>query len=992
MSMRYLFLFLFPLPCLGQTAAEMSIGLAGFIENQGQWDSPEAFRLHQNQYTVFLEPSRVTFDLVDTDALWDYYQNEKELLLHGDEPTVTHHAYRVNFVGSLPQPTLTGLQPAGTPIHYFLGNDSSRWKSNLEVMGKVVYEELYPSVDLHVYLTEEGNFKYDLIVAPHGNPSQIRLAYEGLDGLSIQKGTLHLETSLGTVIEQSPYTYQIIEGETVVVPSRFDLDEDEVGFIFPAGYDPEYPLIIDPVVVLATYSGDPEPNGFACTATGDKDGNLYGSMVTQSATFPASVGSYQVSAGGNDDAAVMKFSQDGTNLEWATYLGGSQREVPSSMMVDSRGNVCLYGRTFGATFPVTAGAFQTTWGGSEDQFVTRIASDGASLIGATYVGGSGRDGFNLSIEMDFTGEINLAELRVDANDNVIVASNTRSDDFPVTAGAYQTSRQGSQDGVVYKLDYTLSNMLMGSYVGGPGGDAALGVRIGQNGELYVVGGAAMGFSMPGGGAYPAYQGGSFDAFVLKLSADGSTALAGTFLGSIHNDAAHKIDLGQDDRVYLAGYTYGFGFPAGNFPTTVDAYHVPNSTQFISILDADLMTLESSGLIGAGSGGGPGGFGHEMVITAFDVDACGLVYYAGHQAVGYIDIDNNLPISPDAFSTSGTFHVTILKADATELYYGTYYESAGSSYAGTQQILDGKLFHSMTTGDPVTTTPNAWASQPPAGGFDMFNFVMDFEIRQAIAMADVGPSTEGCAPFSVSFTHQGSGDAFWEFGDGTTSTDPNPNHTYTTPGTYTVRQIVIDSGSCNESDTAEYVVTVLDGSVDATFTIESGAQCADTLELTLMPAASDSDSWLWDFGDGSTSQERSPRYVYTDPGDYTITLLTENTLCGTMDIQSQPIRFEGGGARAEAAFPNVFTPNGDGINEAFCHSGVGTVDYSRYELSIYDRWGRLFFHTNDSNHCWDGTFDGMAAPAGVYFWVSRQEGSCAAEQYDHLNKGSFTLLR
>ncbi len=176
-------------------------------------------------------------------------------------------------------------------------------------------------------------------------------------------------------------------------------------------------------------------DGFAIAV--DDSGATYIAGRTYSDDLPATVGSFDTTFNGNNDVFVAKLSADGTSLEYLTYLGGSSFEEPRDIEVDGNGVAYVVGFTQSSDFPTTASCYDGGYNGSGDGFVVAVAADGASLVYATYLGGTSTD--------------KVESIAMDSSSAVYVSGSTESNDFPTTGGAYATANAGDQDGFVVKL-------------------------------------------------------------------------------------------------------------------------------------------------------------------------------------------------------------------------------------------------------------------------------------------------------------------------------------------------------------------------------------------------------------------------------------------------------------------------------------------------------------------------------------------------------------
>ena len=326
-----------------------------------------------------------------------------------------------------------------------------------------------------------------LLSIPGGNPNDIEINYEGVDGLELQDGSLVIQLSNGIVKELKPISYQEVGGYRVRVKTEFAVEGKVLKFRFPKGYDYDRKLIIDPTWVFSTLTGSSADN-WGYTATYDEQGNLYAGSIVFGVGYPTVVGSYQTTFGGGTfDIGISKFSDDGTSLLYSTYVGGTDNEVPHSMVVDSSGNLVVLATTSSSDFPTTTGSYDETFNGGtsisivaaslnyvngSDMAVFRLNNTGTTLMQSTFVGGTGNDGLNLNSVYNYGDDIR-GEIVVNDLDEVFVASSTLSTDFPTTVGSYSQTSFGGQDGIAFKLTNDLTALTWGTYVGGSSTDGFL---------------------------------------------------------------------------------------------------------------------------------------------------------------------------------------------------------------------------------------------------------------------------------------------------------------------------------------------------------------------------------------------------------------------------------------------------------------------------------------------------------------------------------------
>lgn len=868
----FLFLFLF---CGHLTAQKQEIGAPethsescdhaahqeinsqqlSFIENRGQWDADINYAIELGGLNyLYLEDQSFTYVFHDTETAGELHEVMKSSDEERRQHQVKGHAYRVHFLGALADAQLAGKNRRSANNNYILGNDPSKWAPNVPVYREVNYTALYPGVDLVTY-GQGGNFKYDFVVAPSYEPSQIQLHYEGADSVYLSAGDLVVKTSINTIVELAPYAYQIVNGREEKIACHYTLAENVLTFSFPQGYNSTLPLIIDPTVIGATLSGTVSSENFGHSATFDNEGNIYTAAISFGQGYPATMGAFEINyAGGITDIAVNKFNQNGTNLIYATYIGGSMQEYPHSTIVDDNGQLCIFGSSASNNYPTTNTAIQSTFGGGQyDIVVTKLSADGSTLAGSTFLGGSQTDGFNVNTANE--GDNFRGEIVLDAQGDIYIASCSRSPNFPVTANAFQTQLNGlagglDQDGIVAKLNSDLSTLFWATYLGGAGNDTAMGLRVAENGSVYITGIAnSFTFPMTAGGVQPTFPGGTESAYVLQLSSTGANLISGTFWGSSGRDRGYFIDLDEMEQVHIYGKT------DGTMLITPNTYSFnPGSQQFLAAFNPGLNSLVYSTVIGNGSNVS------SFIPVAFMVDKCNNIYFSGYRTA------NGLPLSPDAFYTIGdSFYLGVLDPNATGLSFGTYYGRANHVDGGTSRFDKGGIVYqgvcSCTGMNRVlNTTPGAWSTVQDER-CDVGVFKIDFEVATVTAQARTEPATSGCAPFATDFTYTGQ-DAetiFWDFGNGTTSTAFNPSTIYTEPGTYTVTQIVNAGNTCNLSDTFRLTIDVLDsGSTLQSTTICPGEQDI-FLDVTTINA-----TYQWSNGQtGPTIQTNEPGIYWVD---------------------------------------------------------------------------------------------------------------------------------
>ncbi|MCC7332844.1 MAG: gliding motility-associated C-terminal domain-containing protein [Flavobacteriales bacterium] len=857
-----------------------------FKENKGQWEDNIIYKAKIPGGQLYLENTKLTYQ----------FYNEQDILRIGNihhgwfkNPTrrdsiINLHAFEVEFVDAL-QPQIQASKPYSDYENYFIGNDSSKWASDVKKYKDIEYKQLYSGIDLKLYSTSEAGLKYDFIVNPNADIEQIRLKYTGQNKLSITKnGALEVLTSVNTLIENKPYAYQIIDGKQKEVKCNFKLIDNTLSFDFPKGYDKNIPLVIDPALVFASYTGATIDNwGF--TSTYDDAGNLYGGGVAFGLGYPTTVGAYQVTYnGGYTDVSITKFNPTGTNLIYSTYIGGAGRDNPHSLIVNSNNELVIFGTTQSINFP-TASAYDPTFNGGYDIFVTKLSTGGNVLLGSTYLGGGADDGLNTGnpLKYNYADEFR-GEVVVDANDNVYVASTTRSNNFPTTPGVifptYIPGEMG-QNACVFKLSSNLSSLIWSTYFGGNMDDAAYSLQFDKLGNIVFTGGTKSADIPVSPTAYKDTIGGSMDGYLTKINPTATSILACTYLGTDTLDQSFFVQLDTADNIFAFGQT------EGTYPITpLGVYADSNSGQFLHKLTPNLDSTIFSTTFGTGSG-------HvDIAPSAFLVNDCNYILVCGwggtlniYYGLADYSTTNGMNITSNAVqnTTDGEdYYLAMFGENADTLLYATFFGgnmSRDHVDGGTSRFdKKGMVYQSVcascgTATNDFPTSSGAWSTTDNSTNCNMGVFKLD--LTKLTAIADVYITPYYCVGETVHFQNLSVGGIsyLWDFGDGYTSTAFEPYHVFDTAGTYNVMLYVLDSTSCNlmDSDFVEVYISPL-----PKFVVDSvpGICLGDSIQLEVTGAT----SCVW-FNATSISDTSIFNPVVW-PQTTTEYFVSVNSLCGT----------------------------------------------------------------------------------------------------------------
>ncbi len=893
-NMKYFLLLCLSL-FIGLCRAQNPIPL---IENKGQWPQHVhgAFKFEGGQ--VFLEDGALRYDLHDFSEIQAIHgggENNENAKAYG-------HAYEVAFEGAKGGEFLPEA-PFDTYHNYFLGNDPSRWASHVGTFRGAWLKGIYKGVDAHFY-SKDGVLKYDFILAPGVSPEQIQLKYTGQDKINIKNGRLHISLSTGMVIEQQPIAFQEIEGERIRVACEYQLDNKLLSFAFPKSYDPAYPLIIDPELIFSTYSGSFSDN-FGFTATFDDEGHLYSGSSAFGAGYPTTLGAYQEVWGGGDgqgslagtDIAISKYALDGTSMIYSTFIGGANDELPHSLICTSAGELIVLGTSSSLNYPTTINAYLTNFqGGSNvapsgvgvqyvngsDIVVSKFSASGGSLLGSTFLGGSDNDGVNTSVTLKFNyADEFRGEVELDEDENILIASCTYSSDFPVV-DAVQTNYNDGLDGIITQLNPDLSEVIWSTYFGGTGDDGVYSLAVSDDNDIAFCGGTNS-FDLPFMTNWETnYQGGIADGFVGRISADGASINAGSFVGSAAYDQAYFVELDGDNQVHLYGQTQA---PGDQLIINAD-YGIPSSGMHVAKFSPDLNELIWSTVFGTGSGE------PNLSPTAFLVDVCGKIYLSGWggstNTSSNPNTDNvfNMDITPDAFqsTTNGSdFYILVIEDDASALVYASYFGGGTSNEhvdGGTSRFdRKGQIYQSVCAGcgsnDDFPIFPsNAHSATNNSNNCN--NGVFKFDFQLPITIADFYVPPTACAneplPFINSSTNVSQVE--WDFGDDTGSTTFSPQHQYLEPGIYEVTLAVSNPLTCNITDTLRRTIEIVEANSS---TEDLQSLCVgDSLTIGLMNENPEFD-YLWTPSAGLESPTSASTFLIAEES-VSYTLLIDTGVC------------------------------------------------------------------------------------------------------------------
>ncbi|HEV3279606.1 MAG TPA: SBBP repeat-containing protein [Terriglobia bacterium] len=707
-----------------------------FEANQGQADSQVKFLSRGAGYTLLLTADEAVLALKT--------EGGSTQRISGRAPKSerrTAAALRMKLAGANLASAVTGLDALPGKSNYFLGNDPTKWRSNVTNYSRVKFADVYPGIDL-VYYGNQGHLEYDFAVAPGADPGIIALDVAGSGPARIDRKTGDL--LVGSAIRlHKPVIYQPVlanlsgaaSGRRIVEGHYTISARGRVAFKV-ARYDRTKPLVIDPALSYSSFFGGSSDDTGRAMAV-DSTGNLYLTGSTCSTNLPVLDGFQQTYGGASGtcsvtnggDAFVAKFNPTLTTLLYSTYLGGTGNDVGDGIAVDSSGDAYVTGATCsGTTFPTTTGAYQRVYGGGVspctqdlgDAFVTEVNPTGSALVYSTFLGGSNAD----------TGNA----ISLDRSNNAYVLGTTCSTNFPTTTGAFQITFAGDNgacgdppdgDAFVTELNSTGTALLYSTYVGGSAPDTGYGLALDSNDDAFITGRTFSNNFPTTPGAFDttcnACTKSLDEAFVTELNPTGTALVYSTYLGGSSGKepcaaCATAIAVDGSGDAYVTGLTSdSTDFPLMNpyQPVYGGGGHDVFLTKFNSTGSA---LVYSTFLGGTGDDG----------ATAVAVDPAGNAYVRGNAA------SPNFPTTAGAFQTvcgggcSTNDHAifwTEFNPAGSALLYSTFVGGSMNGFGkATRNLILGTATspaiyitgYTNSTDYPVTT--NAY-QHAEAGGYD-----------------------------------------------------------------------------------------------------------------------------------------------------------------------------------------------------------------------------------------------------------------------------------
>jgi len=803
-----------------------------FEVNRGQAGKDVKFLTRGQGYALLLTGQDAVLSLSSPKAEVSYGTgpHSRPPLATVEKRKVATDVLRMKLLNASQASAPTGFYELPGKVNYFIGNDPSKWRTNIPTFAKVRYKNVYPGIDL-VYYGNQGQLEYDFVVAPGADPEQIALAFERSTHQQRvrppridEKGNLLIGSGSSVLQLHHPLIYQpkrsttsgnseFAARDSKPVDGRFVLTASNHIRFELGPYDKSQPIVIDPALTYSTFLGF---QGSGSSVAADSSGNLFITGATNQPNFPTTSGAFNTTAG---VAYVAKVNSTGSALVYSTFFGGTTNsgiagESGPFLALDSSGNVYLTGSTTATDFPVTSGAFQKQIGNSQasNAFVSKLDATGSTLVYSTYLGGTNGIDVGYGVTVDSFGD-------------AYVVGVAGSSDFPTTSSAFQTLNNGgagsgiSGDGFVTEIDPDGKRLVFSTFLGGTGGDFATSVIIDSAGAIYVAGGTAS-TDFPTQNPYQSTLNGTgFNGFITKFAPGGSTLDYSTYFGpGGANLGATVVGVDGLGEAYVSG---GAAYAKFNAAGSALIYSAP--------------------ALSVGSG--------------FAVDASENMYVAGVTNAAGLPVANAIQ---DTYNGGNDCYIGVVNLKTSALVFGSYLGGSEREF-GCGAALDSKAHVYVTGWTGSINFPVL------AGGLSS-----SFTCCTNAFLTKIDPSAAATAVASVTptnLTFQGTTEGMQ------TVTVKN---TGATPLTVSNIGFQVPSSAFGETDTCKGAA------------IAVGASCS--IDVTFTPQIAENDPGLLSI---TYNGSGSPQFVVLTVVDFTFTpstnaLTIKQGLSGTFNLLVLPL--------------------------------------------------------------------------------------------------------
>ncbi|MBA3647816.1 MAG: SBBP repeat-containing protein [Chitinophagales bacterium] len=845
-------------------------GPLGFIENKGQFFDENLkprtdllYLFERKGMKVQLMQNRISYELYTMQDDNNRFDESKGVPHYNeldpeDRPTpkLRYESSRVDveFIGANPNPEITAEEMMPDYLNYYLTYAPKNNIKEVRQYNKITYKNLYPNIDLVFIATQDQKPKtsvsYDFLVHPGGNVKDIQYRYHGGNNqILYSSGNIETGTAQGKITEMIPESYLKNELGRKVLPVdvHFSLNKNIIGFT-TGSYDKKQALVIDPMLVWATYCGGDSSEEGRGLGT-DSLGNVALIGRSNSTNNIATTGAFQTQLAGNVDIILEKYDSAGRRL-WGTYYGGTEDDHGRGLVSNKINNWYL-GCHANSDGLATPGAYREHYAGGlgDDGLLAYFSIDGF-IIFATYYGG--------------TDDETIRRLTIDRDENVIMVGYTFSDTGIATPGVYQTQWKGNADLCLSKWSPD-GKLIWGSYLGGTEEDHGRSVTVDKNDNIYVNGSTASpGIATPGVSRTTLAD---KQDYLLGAFTSAGQIIWVSYWGGAVEDRGRGVFVDSSSK-----YVYFTGYSASDTGVAT-----PGAYQEHWVAGYDLHREPY----------------HDMVLMKWTLD--GHIVWSSYLGGAFDDRgraitmigDNEIYISgstesPDTMSTpngfqtvwggSGDMFLEIWDSNGRR-NYGTYFGGKGDE-DNLALAIDDKhqnIYLVGTASSAGLGTPGT--AQVDFGGDDDVMLVkIQVHAPATPPVAAFSYTNVPCTATDVLFSNNSSNaDIYsWNFGDDSTSTLTSPIHTYDSAGNYTVTLISTNS-TIGLSDTTVVIITVVSTPLFATVTPQGVTTFCHGQSVVLAANTGFDYSYRWKNGPVFISGATSSTYTATETGDYKVVI-------------------------------------------------------------------------------------------------------------------------
>ncbi|MCC6721102.1 MAG: gliding motility-associated C-terminal domain-containing protein [Bacteroidia bacterium] len=698
-----------------------------FRKNAGQFDKEIKYRLSSGKTSIAFYNNKVQFGL--RRVVKNVNRNFGDIKNY-DLDKFEYVIWEMEFENQSKNSVLFGENKLNSKISRFAaGSDKS---ISIEEYGKLLYKNVYENIDMVFYLDKNENLKYDFIINPGGNYSDIKLKYNGLKQIKTdRKGNLLLVTAWNDKIKEAkPIAWQNTESGKKNIEINYLVKGETLQYISKDKLETNATLVIDPMMLdwssyfygknvgISTWGWT-----YVLDMEIDKDNNVYVTGMT-SESYPTKVGTYDTSMGTlNYEGFVAKMSLNADSIMLFTYIGGSNWEYVLSIAVNQQEQPVISGLTYSSDFPITSNAYDKTTGAGYRGFITKFSKDFKTLVFSTYFG-----------KVNTSWNI-IQSMAIAANGDVIFTGQTSASDFPVTSACLQsTYGGGTYDGFLSRLSADGTKLIYSTYFGGTGEDISTDLSLNANEDVYLVGSTAnSNFPLTIGakGPFKYTNSDNRDGWVAKIQNDGKKLLWSKMMGGSGLDYFEGLYVNSNDELYIAGFSN-----SSDFYTTTGVVQTTSKGGYDHVIvkmnKAGTNVYFSTYLGGSGDDNLWAGYwwNSNIRIAANVKDEA---------IIGGVTKSQNYPITSDALQNKNNaksgwatnLAITKLSYDGSTILYGTYFGGSYWEYPTALKVkkiscMSSILYGGVTLSDDYPTTKGVYREKGKSStGFAYSGFITRF---------------------------------------------------------------------------------------------------------------------------------------------------------------------------------------------------------------------------------------------------------------------------